>query len=256
LFGRLLLWSTRNNGLRNRHREISNAAAPDQEDFMTGTDSSSSAYVRIWDRPVRIVHWAMVLLVALAWWAVETGHMVWHYRFGYALLGLLLFRLIWGFLGSSTARFGAFVRGPRQVLRYLRGDRRYIHGHNPLGALSVIALLGILVLQVGLGLFAASPNGSRVGPFAAWVAPGIAHEAADLHKANFYLLLALIGVHVGAILFYLLFRRDDLITPMLTGRRRAPLGTRPMEAAPAWRLLIAVAAGAGIAIWLILSGQP
>jgi cytochrome b len=223
---------------------------------MTGTDASSSILVRLWDRPVRSVHWTMVLLVALAWWAVETGHMAWHYRFGDALLGLLLFRLIWGFVGSSTARFASFVRGPRQVLRYLRGDRRHTHGHNPLGALSVIALLGILVLQVGLGLFAASPNGSKAGPFAAWVAPGMAHEAAGLHKANFYLLLALIGLHVGAILFYLLSRRDDLITPMLTGRRRAPAGTRPVQAAPAWRLLIAVAAGAGIAIWLILSGRP
>jgi cytochrome b len=182
--------------------------------------------------------------------------MAWHYRFGFALLGLLLFRLIWGFLGSSTARFGSFVRGPRRVLRYVRGDRPYTHGHNPLGALSVIALLGILALQLGLGLFAASPNGSKAGPFSAWVAPGMAHEAAGLHKANFYLLVALIGLHVAAILFYLLFRRDDLITPMLTGRRRAPAGTRPMESAPAWRLLIAVAAGAGIAIWLILSGRP
>jgi hypothetical protein len=84
----------------------------------------------------------------------------------------------------------------------------------------------------------------------------MAHVAGDLHKANFYLLLALAGIHVAAILFYLLFRRDDLITPMLTGRRQAPMGTRPMEAAPAWRLLIAAAAGAGITIWLILTGRP
>jgi cytochrome b len=256
LFGRLLLWSTRNNGISSRYSRPGARAHHFQEDFMTGTNPSSSAYVRIWDRPVRIVHWTMVLLVALAWWAVQSGHMLWHYRFGYALLGLLLFRLIWGFLGSSTARFGSFVRRPREVLRYVRGDLRYALGHNPLGALSVIALLGILALQIGLGLFSASSNGSKAGPFAAWVAPGMAHEAAGLHKANFYLLLTLIGLHVAAILFYLLFRRDDLITPMLTGRRQAPIGTRPMKAAPAWRLLLAIAAGAGIAIWLILSGRP
>jgi cytochrome b len=251
LFGRLLLWSTRND-----RPECSRPGAILQEDFMTGTNAISSAYVRIWDRPVRIVHWAMVLLIALAWWAVETRHMIWHYRFGYALLGVLLFRLIWGLLGSSTARFASFVRAPRQVLQYLRGGGRPVHGHNPLGAYSVIALLSALALQIGLGLFAANSDGSRAGPFATRVAPGMAHVAGDLHKANFYLLLALAGVHVAAILFYLTVRHDNLIAPMLTGRRLAPAGTKPMAAAPVWRLLIAIAAGAGVAIWLALGVRP
>jgi cytochrome b len=256
LFGRLLLWSTRNNGISGRYPRPGAGALHFQEDFMTGTNPGSSAYVRIWDRPVRIVHWAMVLLVALAWWAAQSGHMVWHYRFGYALLGLLLFRLIWGFLGSSTARFASFVRGPRQVLQYLRRGGPPVHGHNPLGAYSVIALLGALALQIGLGLLAASPDGSKAGPFAAWVAPATAHAAAGLHQANFYLLLALVGVHVAAILFYLLVRRDDLITPMLIGRRRAAAGTQAMVAAPAWRLFIAIAAAVAVAIWVATGVRP
>lgn len=253
-FGRILLWSTRNN--RIRRPEAMSQGAILQEDLMTGTNAVSSNLVRIWDRPVRIVHWAMVLLVALAGWAAETRHMAWHYRFGYALLGLLLFRLIWGVLGSSTARFASFVRAPRQVLQYLRGGGPPVHGHNPLGAYSVIALLGALALQIGLGLLAASPDGSKAGPFAAWVAPATAHAAAGLHQANFYLLLALIGVHVAAILFYLLVRRDDLITPMLIGRRKAAAGMQAMVAAPAWHLFIAIAAAVAVAIWIATGVRP
>ncbi|MEA3047294.1 MAG: hypothetical protein QOJ53_1626 [Sphingomonadales bacterium] len=209
------------------------------------------ASVRVWDWPVIIVHWAMALLVALAYWAVETGQMAWHYRLGYALLGLLVFRLIWGFAGSSTARFASFVKGPRRVIAYLRGGQGDVHGHNPLGALSVIALLAVLTLQIGLGLFAATPSGRKSGPFADLIAPAAAHFADELHKANFYLLLALIGLHVAAILFYLLVRRDNLIAPMLTGRRRAPAGTQPVRAAPAARPFIAAVIAAGVAIWLI-----
>lgn len=90
--------------------------------------------VRIWDRPVRSVHWAIALLVPLAWWAAGTGHMAWHYRLGYALLGLVIFRLIWGFAGSSTTRFGSFVRSPRRVIECLRGGQGYFHGHIRLDA--------------------------------------------------------------------------------------------------------------------------
>jgi cytochrome b len=218
---------------------------------MSDTRSLPPASVRIWDRPVRIVHWAMALLVPLAWWAIETGHLAWHYRFGFALLGLLIFRLIWGFAGSSTARFAAFVKSPRRVIEYVRGGQDHVHGHNPLGALSIIALLAVLALQIGFGLFAANGNGSKAGPFADLIAPNSAHVAAELHKANFYLLLALIGLHIGAVLFYLLVRRDNLIAPMLTGRRPAPVGTRPVATAPAGRLVVAAAIAAGVAIWLI-----
>lgn len=240
LFVRILLWSTRNN-----RASASPCGSPRQG------AAPQEVTVRIWDRPVRIVHWAFALLIPLAWWAVETGHMAWHYRFGYALLGLLIFRLIWGFAGSSTARFGSFLRSPRRVIEYLRGGQGYIHGHNPLGALSIIALLAVLAIQIGLDLFAANGNGSKAGPYADLIAPSAAHAVGALHQANFYLLLALIGLHVAAVLFYLLVRRDDLITPMLTGRRRAPVGTQPVAGAPAPRLFIAVAIAAGVTAWLV-----
>jgi cytochrome b len=193
----------------------------------------------------------MALLVPLAWWAIETGHMAWHYRFGFALLGLLIFRLIWGFAGSSTARFASFVKGPRRVIAYLRGGQGNVHGHNPLGALSVIALLAVLALQIGFGLFAANGNGSKAGPFADLIAPNAAHVAAALHKANFYLLLGLIGLHIAAVLFYLLVRRDNLISPMLTGRRPATAGTQAVTTAPVARVFTAAAIAAGVSIWLM-----
>jgi cytochrome b len=234
IFVRILLWSTRNN------RSGDGPMAPKPggalpETQMSDTRALPPVSVRVWDWPVIIVHWTMALLVALAYWAVEGGQMAWHYRFGYALLGLLVFRLIWGFAGSSTARFASFVKGPRRVIEYLRGSQDHIHGHNPLGALSIIAVLSVLAIQIGLGLFASNGNGSKAGPFADLIAPGSAHVAAELHNVNFYLLLALIGLHVAAVLFYLLVRRNNLIAPMLTGRRPAPDGTQP------------------VAIWLIAS---
>jgi cytochrome b len=250
IFVRILLWSTRNSrsgdGL-----EASEPRGALEETLMSDARTLPPASVRVWDWPVIIVHWAIAVLVALAYWAVETGQMAWHYRFGYALAGLLVFRLIWGFAGSSTARFASFVKGPRRVIEYLRGSQDYVHGHSPLGALSIIALLSVLAIQIGLGLFASNGNGSKAGPFADLIAPGTAHVAAELHKVNFYLLLGLIGLHVAAVLFYLLVRRNNLIAPMLTGRHPAPNGTQPVATAPAAHLFIAVAIAAGVAIWLI-----
>ena len=107
----------------------------------------------VWDLPVRLVHWLLAVLIAFSWWTVHNHHTDWHIWSGCAILTLLLFRLLWGFVGSSTARFASFVRGPRAVADYLRGSWTGI-GHNPLGALSVIALLVAVAVQVSLGLVA------------------------------------------------------------------------------------------------------
>ncbi|HEX7929290.1 MAG TPA: cytochrome b/b6 domain-containing protein, partial [Sphingomicrobium sp.] len=112
----------------------------------------------IWDLPVRLFHWVLVGLIAFAWWSAEYHYDDLHIWSGIAVLTLLIFRILWGFFGSSTARFANFVRGPRAVFGYLRGDWRGV-GHNPLGALSVVALLGLVSLQVGLGLFASDEDG-------------------------------------------------------------------------------------------------
>src|SRR5215510_8334835 len=120
---------------------------------MTDEVSPSRTRVRVWDAPTRLVHWLIVAGVAISWWTGDTGRLEWHRWSGYGVLALVAFRLYWGFFGASTARFRQFVRGPRAITNYLRGAWPPAAGHNPLGALSVLALLALLAAQVALGLF-------------------------------------------------------------------------------------------------------
>ena len=191
--------------------------------------------VAVWDRAVRIVHWLLAALIGLAWWTAEEEMLEWHYRIGLAVLGLVVFRLVWGFVGSSTARFASFVRGPRTIAAYLRGRSGFVLGHNPLGALSVLALLAMVALETMLGLFASDEDGFLIGPLAAFVSEDTAESLTELHEDVFDYLLVLIGLHVAAIVFYLLVKRENLVGPMLTGQRHAPPGTEPMMPAPASR---------------------
>lgn len=211
--------------------------------------------LRIWDGPTRLFHWSLVLLIAAAWWTAEEEMLDWHFRFGLAVLVLLVFRIAWGLIGSSTARFGSFVRGPRAILEYLRGAAPPAVGHNPLGALSVLALLGLTSLVVGLGLFATDDDGIMPGPLAYLVSWDAAEEAQDWHEDAFNFLLILVAVHVAAILFYAFVKRQNLLGPMIGGRGRAPAGAEPMRPATWPRLLLAVVAAVA-AGWWIWSGAP
>src|SRR5262245_40644327 len=130
---------------------------------------TGSKNVKVWDVPTRLVHWLMVLAVATSWWTGDTGRLEWHRWSGYTLLGLVIFRVYWGFFGSSTARFRQFVRGPREVASYLRGTWRVTPGHNPIGAWSVLALIALLSAQVVLGLFAVDVDGIESGPLSLYV---------------------------------------------------------------------------------------
>jgi cytochrome b len=206
--------------------------------------------VAVWDLPTRLFHWALVLLIAAAWWTAEEEMHEWHERTGLAVLGLIVFRLVWGVIGSSTARFSSFVMGPRGIVGYLRGRTANVLGHNPLGALSVLALLAVVSVQVGLGLFASDEDGLLSGPLSHWISDDAAEEVTDLHADLFDWLLILIGVHVAAILFYLAVKRDNLIAPMLHGRRNAPPGTAPMEGAPLWRFAVAAAIAVAV-VWIV-----
>lgn len=172
----------------------------------------------VWDLPTRLFHWLLVLLFALSWWSAENHEMEWHYRSGLTLLMLLAFRLIWGFIGGSSARFAGFVRGPGATLDYLRGARAKSVGHNPLGGYSVIAMLLALVVQVGTGLFATDIDGLESGPLSHFVDFDQGRLAAKVHGTSFNILLVLIGLHIAAILFYLVVRRRNLVGPMVTGR--------------------------------------
>src|SRR4029078_4535731 len=136
---------------------------------------------RVWDLPTRLFHWTLVVLVGLSWWSAENDQQDLHLYLGYGVLSLLLFRIGWGLAGSSTARFSSFVRGPGAVVRYVRNRFHWpLAGHAPLGALSVLALLALLFVIVGTGLFAADEDGLFSGPLAYLVSVGVSDTMTEL----------------------------------------------------------------------------
>ena len=211
--------------------------------------------VPVWDLPVRLVHWSLVALIALSWWSAENGRVQWHLWSGYGVLFLVLFRLLWGFLGSSTARFSSFVRGPVGVLRYLKQPSGWSAvGHTPLGALSVVALLLLIAAQVAFGLLLADEDGIVAGPLNRYVDFETAEIAHSVHEALFNVLLGFIALHVAAILYYRL-RGKRLVGAMLRGTTRLPAGTQPLVAAPPSRLAVALLVAGGFT-WWIVAGAP
>lgn len=207
--------------------------------------------VRVWDLPTRLFHWAIVLLFGMSWWSAENGAMDWHRLFGLLFLGLLLFRLIWGFIGGSTARFSSFLRSPRSVVAYMQSGGPIRAGHNPLGAYSVIALILMLVVQVTTGLFAVDVDGLESGYLSHLVSFDQGRLAAEIHEISFNALLALIGLHIGAILFYLVFRKRNLVGPMVTGKdRQVETADGALKPAGLVKFIVAAVAAAGIAWWI------
>lgn len=203
---------------------------------------------------MRLVHWLLAGLIGFSWWSVHNDHTDWHIWSGCAILTLLIFRLLWGFVGSSTARFSSFVRGPRAVRDYLRGGWSGI-GHNPLGAVSVIALLLAVVVQVGLGLIAEDEDGIYTGPLSDLVSIDTSDKARDLHELWFNGILALIALHVAAIIFYRL-RGRRLTKPMITGRAVLDRGTQPMRPGKWWVALICLAVSIAMVRWIIAGAPP
>ena len=193
--------------------------------------------VRVWDVPTRLIHWLIVLLVAASWWTGDTGRMDWHRYSGYLLLGLVSFRIYWGLVGASTARFRQFVRGPRVVLSYLRGRWETLPGHNPVGALSTLVLLALLAAQVVLGLFAVDVDGIESGPLSNHVSFATGRACAKLHHQLFDVLLVLIAAHVAAVLFYVVVKKQNLIAAMFTGKREYAQDLQPVVNASKLRLI-------------------
>jgi cytochrome b len=218
---------------------------------MTEGATPLPARVRVWDVPVRVCHWSMVLFVGVSWWTAETGRMDWHQYSGYSLLAIVSFRIYWGFFGSSTARFRQFVRGPRTVVSYLKGGWSASAGHNPLGALSVVVLLALLFAQIVLGLFAVDVDGIESGPLSTYVSFDTGRIAADWHDSVFDVLLWLIGLHVAAVLYYLFFRKQNLVATMVHGQRAYP-DEQPAPVQSATRLRFIVGALlAGVLTWMV-----
>jgi cytochrome b len=227
------------------------AAAPEQ--------APAPRRIRVWDPWVRAFHWLLVLGLVLAWYSAEYGFgelgKTWHMRIGTAVLGLILFRVLWGLVGSQTARFGHFVRGPGRVLAYLQAARRGEPtpvGHNPLGGWAVVVLLLLAAAQPITGLFA-SDDILASGYLANDVPEAVQDAIGGLHKDLFWVLLGFAGLHVAATIAYLPLKRENLIRWMVTGRRPAPAAWRePWFASPVRALAcLAVAAAAAVAIPLV-----
>jgi len=216
--------------------------------------SSEARTAAVWDLPTRLFHWLLVAFLGFSWWTAEQGEEQLHIWSGLAVMTLLVFRLLWGVAGSSTARFASFVRGPGALRGYLAGRWRGI-GHNPLGGLSVVALLAVVAAQVGLGLFASDEDGLAEGPLARLVSLDASEKAVELHEQMFDVLLAFAVLHVAAILFYRL-RGRDLLWPMITGRTRAEPGVEPMRPAKWWAALLCLLAALAVARWVVAGAPP
>jgi cytochrome b len=215
------------------------------------TDGASGRRsIALWDLPLRLVHWSLVVLLASLWWTWRAGRIELHEQLGYLTLGVLLFRVYWGLFGSATARFSRFVKGPRDIAAYLRGGLSPQAGHNPLGALSVLLLLGLMIAEVGLGLFAQDIDGIEAGPLARFVSYDAANAARDWHALLFNVLLGVVALHVLAILFYLIVKRDNLVSPMLSGRKVFDDAVEAPEMAPLSRALIGIALAVFLSWWV------
>ena len=186
---------------------------------------------------------------------MKNHHTDWHIWSGIAVLTLLIFRLLWGFVGSSTARFVNFVRGPRAVLGYFRGSWAGI-GHNPLGALSVLALLGATAVQVGLGLISEDEDGIYAGPLSRLVSIDTSDWARELHESWFNVLLALIVLHVAAIIYYRIAVARQLTSGMITGRNVVDPSAEPMRPGKWWVALLCLVAALAISRWVVAGLPP
>lgn len=183
----------------------------------------SSEKIKVWDPLLRGFHWLLAFFVIAAWCLGQFGplKMTLHFWCGYVVIGLLAFRLIWGFIGPRSARFSSFVTGPGPILAYLRGftSREPSHwpGHNPLGALSVIAMLAVLAAQVSTGLISDPDDYINVGPLAKYVSSAARSKAVGLHHLGGSIILILVLLHVAVILYYRFWKHEDLVKPMVTG---------------------------------------
>lgn len=216
--------------------------------------------IRIWDLPIRLFHWILVALIATLWVSAIRSWMTVHYVCGVTALVLVLFRIVWGFLGSTTARFSDFAATPGRVVAYLRalrrGDDSHHAGHNPAGGWMVMTFLLLILAQAALGLFANNEFDFK-GPLAEWISGKRSDLITRAHVFLFDAILVCIWVHVCAISFYALVKRDNLVGPMLHGTKpvaRVPSGLRLKFASTA-KAGVVLATIAAVVIFVVLNLQ-
>ncbi|MDO9621976.1 MAG: cytochrome b/b6 domain-containing protein [Moraxellaceae bacterium] len=213
------------------------------------------ASVLVWDLPLRVFHWAFALLVIVALFTGDAAGewLYWHRLAGLSILWLLVFRLCWGFCGPTYARFSQFAPTPSKLMTYFRGEWRG-EGHSPLGALSVFAMLFMVLLQVSLGLFARDDTGF-MGPLSALISLNQAEEVTDWHRLSANVVFLLVLLHISAIIYYRLFCQQSLVLPMITGVKKdsdAPA----TEGGGAKALIISVLLATIVVVAVLQLGAP
>ena|SRR5690554_7593 len=210
--------------------------------------------ISLWDLPTRLFHWLLVLAVTGSLVSVNLGGnwMLWHERFGLAIVGLLSFRLVWGIAGSRYSRFHHFIPGPASVTAYIQGRWQGV-GHNPLGALSVLAMLGLLGFQAVTGLFATDDIAFN-GPLYRGVTSDWNSTITSWHKLTEWFIYGLIGLHIATVFFYTLVKKDNLIAPMITGRKRVNKELISESKGGSLSALIIALVIAGFAVWIANGG--
>ena len=217
---------------------------------------AESETVKVWDPFVRVFHWSLITLFGIAWWSGENHDMERHKQAGYAIFALVVFRVFWGFAGSRTARFAQFLKGPGAIAAYLKthDGETPSDGHNPLGGWSVVALLSVILTITLAGLFAVDVDGIESGPLADWVSFDSGRVASEWHEGVFKAALAVIGLHILAIGYYQVLNAQNLIGPMITGRRERAKGEAVEDVK--WSPVMALAgiASVGALTWLVMNG--
>lgn len=208
----------------------------------------STQRIPLWDLPIRLFHWLLAAAIAAAVITANIGGnaMVWHGRIGLFIAGLIVFRLVWGLIGPTYARFSTFLPTPGSIGAYLRGQWRGI-GHNPLGSLSVLGLLLMVAVQVGTGLFANDDIAFR-GPLFDLVGKDTSDLLTRVHRIAINLLMTLIALHLAAIAFYAHVKKDNLVKPMIRGWKNVDTDThdiRPNRGGGVVALIVALALAVG-----------
>lgn len=216
----------------------------------------------VWDLPLRVFHWLFALSIAASWATAEAGfeYMQYHFYLGYWMIGLVVFRIIWGCVGPRHARFANFLRGPSMLLKYfrsLRGEPLNSAGHNPAGGLMAIVMMAMVAFQAGTGLFA-TDDIAWSGPYNPAVSGSMAGKLTSLHHANFNVILGAVALHLLAIGFYWRVKKQNLVVPMFTGHKPAEwVGAHEAIAdSQLLKALIVIAISVGLVYWLIGAAPP